>query len=157
MKKLLTITIFLLSGFLVIGQPYTKVQDVDLIEKHGVLILREYPEFYDKIVVQDVFIINDKHSKVTYLRENEPYEAIINYARKDMLLIATYKQLNKTEVPNIVLDEIKEGRYEDWDQEAYYQVTTPTSSEFYAVELSSGSKIQRVHFDDTGRFKTSPY
>ena len=158
MKKLATYTIVLISTALTLNaQPYSTIEDVDVLKKHEEVLKQYYPQLHGDIQIQEVYKIDDKHSLVKFEGDKEEYQVVLNSARKDMLLVSKYHRISKEETPDIVIDRLNEEEYASWTLEACYEVQEPHSEQYYALEISNEEKTKKLHFNHLGQYRESPY
>jgi hypothetical protein len=139
------------------GQAFTDIKDVDIIEGQQIVVEKENPYLFDTLLIIDVIKVNSKHSKITYADEGIYHEAIVNDQRKDMLLIAIGVELSEEQVPKIIQDILQDEKYKNWKKDKVLMMKTPYESWFYAIDMSDGEKHQRLFFDELGAYKPPPY
>jgi uncharacterized membrane protein YkoI len=158
MKKIITAIILTSLTLLnITAQEYAPIEDVDLIDKHKGVLKKALPNAFDNLKVEGVYRINKQFSSIIYF-ENEVYnEAVINSARKDMLLIITLTEITESNAPKIVIDNHKRGKYGDWEIERILSVKSPQGETYYAVDIKSDNENKRLFYDDYGNSKKAPY
>jgi len=156
MKKIIIVLITLIAAPL-FAQKHTAIEDVDLINAHKSALIKEYPHLIDKIKIERVDQINEHHSKIVYYDDGVYHEAIVNSDRKDLLLIATFREIQKSTLPKIVFDAWKQSEFGDWKTEKMYKVTTPYDGWFYSIDVVKDNKTKRLFYSDLGRYKETLY
>ncbi|MFW5886804.1 MAG: hypothetical protein ACOCUL_03520 [Bacteroidota bacterium] len=157
MKKLLSISIFILVITHIIGQEYTVIKDVEEIEKHKYVLEREYPLSFDSLKIHAVYKIDDKHSKITYSEKGVYSEVTVNSAKKDLLIIAKAVEIPNENVPKVVMDGLKESKYGDWEIDKTFKVRKPFTGWFYGIDVSKNDEYLRVYYDELGQYQQAPY
>jgi len=155
--------LFFLSHLVAFSQEGIMIKDVDVLAQQKTVLTQNYPHIFTEVEIIGVQKINSRHSKVFYEIGNQQFEAVVNSADNDMLLVATSKVLNEKEMPNIVMDAFKSSEYKSWNIEKTFEVTTPYSSPFYRIDASNNNKaeekneIKSLLYSNLGRYKKSPY
>ncbi len=156
MKAQYLLILFILISNSVFAQNYTDVEDVDKFKKYETYLMKTQPHQFEKVEIVSISPVNNSLKMVSYSSENGKHQALVNAARKDLLLIANYSIIAESEVPEVVLDKI-ETEYPKSEPVNYFAVTQPSTSNYFAVDLMDDKEIIRLHFDELGRQKQSPY
>jgi hypothetical protein len=157
LNLILLFSFTLIISFQLLGQAFTDIKDVDILENQRIVVEKENPYLFDTLRILDVTKVDNKLSKITYLDEGIYHEAIVNDERKDMLLIATAIELPKERVPEIINDILTDEKYKNWNKDKILMMKTPYESWFYAIDMSNGDEHQRLYFDKLGAYKIPPY
>jgi len=157
MKKLLSIIIslFILTGIST-AQEYAPIKDVDILKQHEEFLWSKYPHLNAKANIQKVQAVNDKHSLIYVKAQGEQFQILVNKGLQDMMLIAEYRKIRTTKVPQIVLDNFMEDHSKAVIKSAF-KVKDPHSEPYYALLYKKDGKKSRVHYTDMGRKKKSPF
>ncbi len=151
------------NGLNALAQEGSVLKDVDILENQKTVLKEDYPHVFAEVDIKDVQKISDKHSKVFYKKGEDQYEAVVNSGRKDLLLVATSKVMNESEMPNVVMDAFKSSKYKRWNVDKTYEVTTPYSSLFYRIDVSKNKggnkekKTKSLFYTHLGQYKKPPY
>jgi hypothetical protein len=154
-NKLVIIATLVISPFL--AQNYTSIEDVDLLNKHRLALIRQSPNLVDKLNIERVEQINEHHSKIVYYDGGVYHEALVNDNLSELLLIATFREIQKSTLPKIVFDAWKQSESGDGSMKKMYKVTTPYESSFYALDAEKNGTVERSYFTDLGRYKEPLY
>lgn len=154
-NKLVIIAILAVSPLL--AQNYTPIEDVDLLNKHKGVLIKENPHLIDELKIERADQINEHHSRIVYYDDGVYHEAIVNSDQKDLLLIATFREIQKNTLPKIVFDAMKQSEFGDWSIKKMYKVTTPYEGWFYAIDVVKDNKIKRLFYSDLGQYKKPLY
>jgi len=139
------------------------INDVDVLARQKTVLMENYPGAFTEVEIRGVQEINPTQSKVYYEIGNQQFEAVVNSGSKDMLLVATAREINETEVPNIVMDAFKSSEYKEYNIEKTFEVKTPYSNYFYRIDVSEKNKaeetgqIKSLFYTYLGRFEKPPY
>ena len=156
-KKILYVTILLLSWGYVSGQAFSEIKDVDLINEKTILMERDFPSHFDTIAIMDIVPIDNDHSKIIYYDSDIKCEAIVNTDRKDMFLVATAVEIPRDEVPDFIFNAMQDTDYAAWKVENTYVMKTPYENWFYAIDVTTNEKQERIFFNRSGGLKKRPY
>lgn len=160
MKKIISsifLSFLLFFSSSIIAQDYAPIEDTDLIDKHKGVLKTALPHSFDNLKIGGVYRINKKFSSIVYF-ENDVYnEAIVNSARKDMLLIITLTEITESNAPKIVVDNHKISEFGDWKILRILSVRSPQGETYYAVDIKSDNENKRLFYDDFGKSKIAPY
>lgn len=157
-KKASILTIlmmFLAAG--TIGQPFSVVKDIDILEDKYLVLEMDYPHMIDTLSIIEIYQVDEKHARILYSKDGIYCEAIVNRDRKDMILVATAVAIPGDQVPDIVMDVFREGDYGSWNIDNTLAMRTPYGPWFYAIDVSKDDTYLRLFYDDTGNYKKSPY
>lgn len=152
------IIIFLLCNLNAVAQEGAQIKDVDILEEQKKVIMEDYPFHFENVKITNVEQINSKHSKVYYIQDSINYEAVVNSNRKDMLLIATAREIPIAELPDIVKDVFKASENGSSSIIKAFIVTTPYSSGFYRIDFKGDEKeLESIYYDKLGQYQKPPY
>ena len=160
LKKLkfrLIITPLLLS-INVVAQEGAPIKDVGILEEQKKVLVQDYPHHFEKVNITNVEQFSPKHSKVYYTKEGVNYEAVVNSDRKDLLLVATAREIPIAELPAIVKDALKASENGSSPIKKAFIVSTPYSSGFYRIDINQNAKeTKSVYYDKLGQYQKPPY
>lgn len=157
-SKFSLMIISLLLNLNVVAQEGVQIKDVDILEEQKKVIMEDYPLHLEKVNITNVEQINSKHSKVYYIKDSINYEAVVNSNRKDMLLIATAREIPISELPEIVKDVFKASENGSSLINKAFIVTTPYSSGFYRIDFNRNEKeMESIYYDKWGQYQKPPY
>lgn len=158
MKTLfLSFLIYFSYSTLIKAQPFSEIVDIDLLSNEEVVLVREHPHMLDTLRIIDIYDIDGKHSKIAFYEEGIYCEAIVNSERKDLMLVATGVGIPQDEVPEIVMDVVKEGDFGSWEIYNTMVMRTPYSPWFYAIDVRQDSVHLRLFYNSKGVMKNAPY
>lgn len=154
---IILIFIILLSNFPLKSQDYAPIEDPQLLTEYKQAVITSYPGIQDKIKVQKAEKINDKHSLIYYTDGFANYQCVLNSARNEMFLVVQFKEIKKADIPQIVIDQLKDEQYSNWKFQKGFEAQRPSSELFYALEIKKGKSSKKVFFDKMGRSMQKPY
>jgi len=163
LKLFVVSSMLFFNGLIASAQEYSVIKDVDVLEKEKTVLKEDYPHVFIEVEIRDVQKINDRQSKVFYQKGNQQYEAVVNSGREDLLLVATSRVINEKEMPNIVMDAFKNSKYNSWNIERTFEVTTPYTSVFYRIDVSKENiadekkKFESLFYTHLGQYEKPPY
>jgi hypothetical protein len=154
---ILIVFIFIFSLNDLYGQPYSKIEDTDVIEEQQVVLQQKFPHYFEGLIIDSLFIINSKMSKLAYLKDDVYHEAIINRDTDDLMIVAIASKLPQEGFPKVVLNAFKDSKYGEYDILDYYYVTVPYQEDFYALDIAVDEGFDRIFFNELGVLQNDPY
>ena len=159
---LLTVYLFPVSS---IAQSGASVEDTDMLKQRKIVLMEDYPHIFKAAQIINVSELDQKHSVVSYTIAGNYYETVVNSDRKDLLLVATCKQIHLANIPDIVKDSFNRSESGSKDIVKAFEVTTPTSSVFYRLDAVVSETIKNdthpktgsFFFDELGHYMNPPY
>lgn len=159
-KKIFTV-IFLFgllnSSNYLYGQPYSRIEDTDVIEEQQIVLQQKFPHYFEGLIIDSLFIINSKISKLSYVKDDVYHEAIINRDANDLMIVAIAAKLPREGIPEVILNSFKNSKYGDYEVKDYFYVTIPYQEDFYAFDVVIEDGFDRVFFNDLGVIQKDPY
>ena len=155
--RIFSFILLLFTTSLSFGQKNSPIKDADELEREKEVLVSTYPHIFTVDEINDVRVINDRHSIVYHTRNGVNYETVINSATKDMMLIATCQEISVNALPAVVSASLEKT---EPVQKAFI-VTTPDSAEFYRVDVrvedDKATLIKSLFFDHMGNEMQAPY
>ncbi|MGC9343849.1 MAG: hypothetical protein ACP5E3_14180 [Bacteroidales bacterium] len=139
------------------GQPYSKIEDTDVIEEQQVVLQQKFPHYFEGLIIDSLYIINSKLSKLSYVKDDVYHEAIINRDVDDLMIVAIAAELPREGVPEVILNALKDSDYGESEVLNFYYVTIPYQEDFYAFDIAENGGFDRVFFNDLGVLQADPY
>lgn len=160
-----SIWIFLISVVLVVQgtsiysqpQPYSRIEDTDVIEEQQDVLRQKYPHYFEKLVIDSVILLDSKHSKICYAKDDVYHEAVVNRQRKDLMLVTVASELPLDGVPEVITRAFNDSKYKNNKIEKAFYVTTPYQEDYYALDIDVNGLTDRVYFDHLGVLQPDPY
>jgi len=159
-KKISTIVSFFILIFSMnnlFGQPYAKIEDTDVIEEQQIVLQQKFPHYFEGLIIDSLFIINSRISKLAYIKDDVYHEAIINRDVDDLMIVAIAAELPREGIPQVVLNAFKDSKYGDEEVKNSYYVTVPYQEDFYAFDIELDNGFDRVFFNHLGVLQKDPY
>lgn len=163
MKNLFNFRTTLLKSMILISsvtfaQKGAEISDVDILAQQKNVVIEHYPGVFKSEEINKVEKINDKQSKIYYQRGGANFEAVVNSDRKDLLLVATCEEIPQSKVPDVVRVHYKESKLGENKILKAFIVKTPTSSDFYRLDIMNNDKqVGSVFYDNLGMEMIAPY
>ncbi len=144
-----------------IAQPYSTIVSISELAKQKKVLVEDYPRVFNEEEINNIEKIDSKHSKIFYTRNGIHFEAIVNSDRKDLLLIATFEEISKNDLPKIVLYNFQNSNDGKSKIENAFIGTTPYTSDFYRIDIiektEKGNSVKSLFYDELGKYMVPPY
>lgn len=152
------LTIIVAMSSLTFAQKGAEISDVDILAEQKGVVIEHYPGVFKSEEINKIEKINDKQSKIYYQRGGANFEAVVNSDRKDLLLVATCEEIPQSTVPDIVRVHFKKSKLGVNKILKSFIVKTPTSSDFYRLDIINKDKqVASVFYDHLGMEMIAPY
>lgn len=158
--RIMKILLIVLLNIIIIplfSQPFSPIEDLDVLAMQEDVLKSEYPHVFEELEILDSYMINEHHSKITYKMDGIYHEAIMNHKRKDLLLVAIAAELAADQVPDVVLNALRNSKYGNQDMVKSFKVSTPFMEYFYAFDVAEKDTTRRVYFNELGVIQSKPY
>ena len=157
-KQLLFLAaILLLPSYSMLAQPYSTIEDEDILKNMREVLRTRYPLQWEDLQIGDSYQIDLNHSMLTYEKDGVYHEAIINSKRKEFLLIAIAVQVPEENVPHVVMQAFENGEHGDREVVKTFWVKTPYEEDYYALDVVKNDTTERLFFNPLGVTMVSPY
>ncbi len=153
-SSILLLTLFVNPLF---AQPYSLIEDTDVLAMQEEVLKSEYPHVFEELEILDSYMINEHHSKITYKMDGIYHEAVMNHERKDLLLVAIAAELTKEQVPEVILNALRNSKYGNRELVQSFKVSTPFMEYFYAFDVAEKDTTRRVYLNELGVIQSKPY
>lgn len=133
-------------------------RDVDDLKEQETMLIQTYPHYFERAKIEKIEKIGDKLSKIYYKKNNRNYEAVVNSAQKDFLLLTNAIEITGPEIPEVVLANFKKSEYGQQAILKAFLVTTPDDVNLYRFDVhDKNNEVKSLFYNNFGQFVRPPY
>lgn len=155
--KLLMVFIFVFSSSQLFAQPYTSIEDIDILEQQKDVLRQKYEHEFDELDVLGGYRIDEIHTMIAYKKDGIYHEAVLNSERNEMMLVSTAAQVPVEDVPDVVMNAFKDSEYGNMEVVKTFRVNTPYGEDFIRIDVKEGDETERVYFNELGVIQKDLY
>lgn len=155
--KIFIVFVFIFSASHLFAQPYSTIEDVDILEQQKDILRQKYEHEFDELDVLGGKRIDEIHTMIAYKKDGIYHEAVMNSERAEMMLVSTAAQIPVEDVPNVVMNAFKDSKYGDMEILKAFRVDTPYGEDFIRVDVKNDNETERVYFNELGVIQKDPY
>ncbi len=155
--KLSLVFIFMLSVSQLFAQPYSSIEDVDILEQQKDVLRQKYEHEFDELDILGGNRIDEIHTMIAYKKDGIYHEAVLNSERNEMMLVSTAAHIPVEDVPDVVMNAFKDSEYGNMEIVKTFQVDTPYGEDFIRIDVKEDDETERVYFNELGVIQKDLY
>lgn len=133
-------------------------RDVEDLKEQELMLIQTYPHYFERARIEKIEKISDKHSKIYYKKDNRNYEAVVNSAQKDFLMLTNAIEIPNAEIPEVVLANFKKGEHGKKPMVKAFLVTTPDDVNLYRIDVKDkNDEVKSLFYNNFGQYARPPY